>query len=149
MKGISAWLATDLNGKPVKLEMQKVDGATGFVASSRPLKLTSPAKIALNTEVTIYFSMNPQGKAGASLKAVIGEEGAPGLPVTVTASGSGEALVVNAAGVTASHQIRGNPKRSLTWPEDLRKTIESEMASLPPLKERRCSLRYVLRRDRF
>ncbi len=149
IKSIPSWLVTDLTGKPVKLDMQAVDGATGFVASSRPIKLTSPAKIAANTEVTIYFAMHPKGKGGLSLKTIIGEEGAPGLPVTVGATEGNDLVSVNAAGVPASYQTRGNYKRSLTWPEDLRKTIESEMASMPPISERRFSIRYVLHRDRF
>jgi len=149
VKSVPAWLATDLTGKPLKLEMQKVEGAMAFVAGSRPIKLTTPTKIAANTEVTIFFSMKPPAKAVVSLKAIIGEEGAPGLPVTVTATGGSDALAINAAGVNANYQTRGNYKRSLTWPEDLRKTIEAEMAALPPLTERQFSIRYVLRRDRF
>jgi len=149
VKPVPGWLATDLTGKPLKLEMQTADGATSFVAAARPIKLTSPTKIAANTEVTIYFTMHPQGKAGVSLKTVIGEDGSPGLPVTVTATGGSDLVSINAAGVPASYQTRGNYKRSLMWPEDLRKTIESEMASLPPLADRRFSLRYVLRRDHF
>src|SRR5665811_1115166 len=57
-KGVTAWLATDVAGKPMKLEMQAGDGATAFVAGARPIKLTTPAKIAANTEVTIHFAMN-------------------------------------------------------------------------------------------
>ena len=149
VKSVPAWLATDLFGKPLKLEMQTVNGVTDFVAASRPVKLTSPAKIAANTEVTIRFAMNPAGKIGASLKAIIGEEGAPGLPVSVSAAEGSELVSVNAAGVPASYQARGSYKRSLTWPEDVRKMIEAEMASLPGVAQRHFSVRYVLRRDRF
>ena len=131
VKSVTGWLATDVAGKPMKLEMQTGDGATAFVAGARPIKLTTPAKIAANTEVTIHFTMNPVGKIGASLKAIIGEDGAPGLPVSVSAAGGSDLVSVNAAGVAASHQTRGSYKRSLTWPEDVRKMIEAEMASLP------------------
>ncbi len=149
VKSVTGWLATDVAGKPMKLEMQTTDGATAFVAGARPIKLTTPAKIAANTEVTIHFTMNPVGKIGASLKAIIGEDGAPGLPVSVSAAGGSDLVSVNAAGVATGYQTRGSYKRSLTWPEDVRKMIEAEMASLPGVAERRFSIRYVLRRDRF
>jgi hypothetical protein len=149
VKPVPSWLVTDLAGKPVKLELQTVDGITAFVAMSRPVKLTSPTKIAANTEVTIYFALNPVGKAAVNFRAIIGEEGEPGLPVSVAATAGSDTIGISAAGVNASYQVRGNYRRSLNWPEDLRKIIESEMAAVPGVDKRRFSLRYVLRRDRF
>ncbi len=149
VKTVPAWLATDLTGKPMKLELQTVDGATAFVAASRPVKLTTPAKIAANTEVTIHFSIKPPAKGGVTVYANIAEEGAPGLPVAVTATAGNDMLSISAAGVSAGYRTRGSFTRSFRWPEEMRKIVESEMASLPALEERRFSIRYALRRDRF
>src|SRR6185436_3668291 len=104
VKGVPAWLATDLTGKPMKLEMQTVDGATAFFAATRPVKLTTPTKIAANTEVTIHFSIKPPDKGGVSLYANIAEEGAPGLPVAVTATAGNDMLSISAAGVPAGYR---------------------------------------------
>ncbi len=149
LKNVTAWFATDVAGKPVKLEMQAGDGGTVFVAGARPIRLTTPAKVAANTEVIIHFTMNPAVKVPTSLRAIIGEDSAPGLPVSVSSQNGSDLVSINAAGVAASYQTRGSYKRSLRWPEDLRKIVESEMASLPGVAQRRFSVRYVLRRDRF
>ena len=148
IKPVPGWIATDVSGKPAKLELRKIEGVTGLVAESRPLRITTPTRIAANTEVTILFSIKPPAKGTVALFANIADEGAPGLPVAVSATGANDTVTIHAAGATVSYQTRGSYKRSLRWPEEMRKLVESEMASMPALAERRFSLRYVLRSGR-
>ena len=46
-------------------------------SSTASTPATSPTKVAANTEATIYFTINPPEKKLASMRAIIGEEGAP------------------------------------------------------------------------
>ena len=148
VKTVPGWLANDAFGKPLKLELEVKDGVTTFVAKTRPAKLTMPTKIAANTEVTINFSIKPPAKGQMTFYANIVDEGATGLPVAVTATSGNDLLSISAVGVSAGYRTRGNYTRSLRWPEEMRKIVESEMASLPALEDRRFSLRYVLRTHR-
>jgi len=149
VKPITAWQATDALDKPLKMELSAVNGETALVSNQKPVKLTSPTKVAANSEVTIFFTLNPPAKKPASLKVNIAEDGAPGLPVTITTTGGTDTITINAAGVPATFHAQGNYKRSLAWPENVRKIVESEMASLPAVSERQFSLRYILRKDTF
>src|SRR5437867_4116754 len=54
VKTVPGWLANDIYGKPLKLELEVKDGTTTLVAKARPAKLVTPTKIAANTEVTVY-----------------------------------------------------------------------------------------------
>jgi hypothetical protein len=142
---ISAWIASEPSGKAARLEAEASDTGLRFVAKSRPLKLTTAQRFGPNTEVLIEFSLRPPAKGPVVLQATVADEGAPGLPVSVSATAAAETVSINAAGVSAAYQPRGVYKRSLSWPEDLRKQIESTMSSLPAVSERRFTLRYALR----
>src|SRR5207244_1707987 len=67
VKTVPGWLANDLTGKPLKLELEVKDGSTTLVAKARPAKLVTPTKIAVNTEVTVHFSIKPPAKGFTSL----------------------------------------------------------------------------------
>lgn len=132
------------------------DGRTLLKATARLIVLESQAPLGPGTEVVLRFRLQPPDGKTASVLLQTGlqslddrESTGPSLSLSARAT-QPDQLRWALAGATRDQRVsgvyafKGVAEPSLAWPEDLRRTVERDMASLPDLEQRWFRLRLTL-----
>lgn len=153
------WKVTDQKGASLECKTRQIDNRTVLLTETNHAAITGAIRYEPNMELSIRFRLVPPSgvSAGLTALAAVNPNGdtnkQTACKVTISAQGGIDKVNWGFTGISTNglksgtHNLRGIPERSLSWPEDLRKLIEHDMASLPSLSEKWMSVRYTFRKD--
>lgn len=160
----AAWTVTAQNGSPIEYTIKEIDSRPTLLTEGNNVAVTGKTQYSPNTEILLRFRLTPPRGQGASLtvKAAIPSSDdikqAP-LEFGVSVGGGSDEMSWHATdpapkdpkktSVNGTYNLKGIKGRSLNWPEDLRKSIEHDMASLLAVEQKWLTVRYVLRKEAF
>lgn len=157
----SGWRVAPYSGKNVDVTVALVDGRPVFHIGTSGLTLTSEKKIAGDVELRLRFRMTSPDDKGSTVFVT------PGLPkgdgqgsnslrlhLTIYPGADPERVtwalpsLTDKKGVNAgNYWIPNLPKNRLTWPDAVRRRLETDTASETRLTQRWLTLRYQLRKN--
>ena len=157
-----AWKITATGGRAAEFGLETIDGRPVLVTHGANIVIAGATSYGPDTEIVVRLRMAAVERATvAILQAALQNPGdaketglrlsLSGTPVsnTVAWQMSDPLAAGPRAYVSGVYHLRGIGPRSLDWPDHLRKIIEHEMASLPPLEEKWLTVRYQLRPGAF
>jgi hypothetical protein len=160
---LAAWKISGPYGRPANQTIETVAGRPVLVTHEASTFLTGLTSYPPDTEIAVRFRMAPADRltqvviqAALQNPADVKETG---LRVTLRARPRDNTLSWQVTDplaanpqrpfVYGTYHVRGVAARSLNWPEQLRRLIESDSASLTPLEEKWLNVRYQLRPESF
>lgn len=152
------WTCTDKRGAPARYAVRDTQGVAVLVADVPFLAMDCSRSVESNTEVTAVLrlandSAQPTFKMAGGLS---GGTNLSGFALTVGAAAGADSASVNMRSAAQGHReylarkdyrVRWITKRSLGAPEDIRKIVEYQMASLPRLSQKWMKLRWQVLSD--
>jgi len=140
----------DITGNDYTLTAENSLTTNGVVNISGKTRIQAPA------EYYLTFRLHPSGPYGSSIGVSVGKGDQQSFNCSLSAAKDSGYLSMSMsttpdAGKTlyGSLYLKAVNERSLAWSEEMRKTIEAQMAAAPKVDDLRCSMRLILTKDAY
>lgn len=160
---LPAWKVTDRNKRPKQCTIELIDGLPA-VATERneTVILRRTTTFGPDTEIAVRFRLSPYPKGRAALSinmpsTNIMNDAERGIWFSANHLDGSATIACSSADPSLAEErtkyrrgavtFNGAIKRSLNWPEDLRKIVEKELSDLQEPNESWMTVRYQLRKD--